>query len=1296
MKSAGVVFSSLLRATKSFAQRAVGRRGNRAGETWAYMLAFAAGALTVGVFLRYQMASSYREEMAYWQARESSLADDRAWMVSAWLKERQADAQLFATRPSIRGASRTHYDSDGLSTQSAAPASLTTVLDDTASLYGYVGVYVLDRDARVVAQSSSSAPLSPRLAEISRTVARTGAFRIDPLGEGPDTTLISLSVPVFPGPGRAEASPSPRQPLGVGILVADASKTLFPILTRESVPTRTGETLLVRREGNEIVFFSPLRHVPPGSPNLRRSLASSPVPARTAAEGHETFVDYNDYRGVPVLASTRRIPLTGWGLVRKIDRAEALEDFRRMATEEGMAAGLLIILLGGLLAFHRWHVLTRVLKREEEKFRALLESAPDAMVIANRAGRIVLVNAQTEKMFAFDRSELAGEPIEVLVSDWAHVKPGESGQGDFPQVIAQHGGEAFEMRGRRKDGSEFPLEARLGPIETVEGTVFSCGIRDISERKQAEQELRRLNRALRTLSECNQAVVRAKEESELLHAICQILVEEGGYRLAWVGYAEHDEAKTVRPVAQAGHEDGYLALANIEWGDTERGRGPTGTAIRTAQPYVAHNVKTDPSFAPWVTEATGRGYASSIALPLVLDGQPLGALMLHSQMADAFDDAEVRLLAELSHDLAYGIQALRTRIKREQAEQELRAASAYNRSLIEASLDPLVTISRDGKITDVNSATEKVTGLSRQELIGTDFSDYFADPEKARAGYQQVFREGWVQDYELEIRHRDGHLTPVLYNASLYRDEGRNVIGVFAAARDTTEKKRAQVAMEAERQRFNDILDILPAYIVLLTPDYHVPFANRFFRERFGESHGRRCYEYLFGRSEPCETCETYTILKTLAPHKWEWTGPDGRNYSIFDYPFTDADGSTLIMEVGLDITERKRAEEALAASEVRYRRLFESAKDGMMILDAETGMIVDVNPFLIELLGSPHEHFLRKHIWDIGFFRDIVSNKAYFEELQRKNYVCYENLPLETADGRPIDVEFVSSVYQVDGKKVMQCNVRNLTERKRAEEEFRKLNEQLEQRVAQRTAQLEDSNKELEAFTYSVSHDLRAPLRHIDGFSKLLLEEYSTALPDEARHYLTRVREGTRRMGQLVDELLNLGRVGRKELSGQLTGLNSLVEEVRSQLEPELAGRKIEWKIGELPFVECDPALMRQVLVNLLSNAVKFTRPRECAVIEVGALEGHNPAVIFVRDNGVGFSMKYADKLFGIFQRLHRAEDFEGTGVGLATVQRIIHKHGGRVWAEAKLNKGATFYFTLQAPEAPETEDQAKPGGTR
>jgi signal transduction histidine kinase len=250
----------------------------------------------------------------------------------------------------------------------------------------------------------------------------------------------------------------------------------------------------------------------------------------------------------------------------------------------------------------------------------------------------------------------------------------------------------------------------------------------------------------------------------------------------------------------------------------------------------------------------------------------------------------------------------------------------------------------------------------------------------------------------------------------------------------------------------------------------------------------------------------------------------------------------------------------------------------------------------------------------------------------------------------------------------------------------LRQLNEELEERVQQRTAELEATNHELEAFTYSVSHDLRAPLRRIDGFANLLVEQYGTQLADEAGHYLSRVREGTRHMGQLVDDLLNLARLGRKDLRLQVTGLSSIVEGVAGAVGREAGGRSIEWRLGPLPFVECDPALMGVVFTNLLSNAVKYTRPRAQAVIDVGSVHQDGHVVIFVRDNGVGFSMKYADKLFGVFQRLHRAEDFEGTGVGLATVQRIVHKHGGVIWAEAELDKGACFFFTLGTSAAPIT----------
>src|SRR5581483_7586558 len=257
-----------------------------------------------------------------------------------------------------------------------------------------------------------------------------------------------------------------------------------------------------------------------------------------------------------------------------------------------------------------------------------------------------------------------------------------------------------------------------------------------------------------------------------------------------------------------------------------------------------------------------------------------------------------------------------------------------------------------------------------------------------------------------------------------------------------------------------------------------------------------------------------------------------------------------------------------------------------------------------------------------------------------------------------------ITPLYEAGGAlRGFSVIARDITERRKVEGEIRSLNQELEQRVHERTAELEATNKELEAFTYSVSHDLRAPLRHIAGFSRMLAEDAGSSLNPEARHYLQRIQEGTHRMGALVDDLLSLARIGRHEIRVQVTGIESIVNDVVSELKQETEGRIVEWKVGKLPFVEADPALLKVVFQNLLSNALKYTRPRAGAVIDVGAESISDEQVIYVRDNGVGFNMKYADKLFGVFQRLHRVEDFEGTGVGLATVQRIVQKHGGRIW---------------------------------
>ncbi|MGZ8870071.1 MAG: sensor histidine kinase [Pyrinomonadaceae bacterium] len=402
--------------------------------------------------------------------------------------------------------------------------------------------------------------------------------------------------------------------------------------------------------------------------------------------------------------------------------------------------------------------------------------------------------------------------------------------------------------------------------------------------------------------------------------------------------------------------------------------------------------------------------------------------------------------------------------------------------------------------------------------------------------------------------------------------------------------------------------------------------------------------------------------------------------------PIKTDEGSFVIASI-IDITERKRVEQVARESEERLHTVLESLSEGLVISDLE-GQVIHWNRAGLVMHGfSSMAECLVKlpDLQNIFELSSLEGRVLSLEQWPLPRVIAGEALVDYEVNVRRLDREW-NRVFSYGGAIVKEPNGRalafvaitDITERNQAEQELRRLNEELEQRVADRTAQLQTVNKELEAFSYSVSHDLRAPLRHINGFSQALIEDYGDKLDEGAKSYLKEVREASQEMAQLIDDMLQLARVTRSEMKREEVDLTTVARRVIADLKKTNGHRKVAVKIEEGLSTRGDKRLLQVALVNLLGNAWKFTSRRNAAEVYFGRVERNGEQVYFVRDNGAGFEMAYANKLFGAFQRLHTAGDFEGTGIGLATVQRIIGRHGGRVWAEGEVNKGATFYFTL------------------
>jgi PAS domain S-box-containing protein len=609
-----------------------------------------------------------------------------------------------------------------------------------------------------------------------------------------------------------------------------------------------------------------------------------------------------------------------------------------------------------------------------------------------------------------------------------------------------------------------------------------------------------------------------------------------------------------------------------------------------------------------------------------------------------------------------------------------------------------IVADENGVIRTFNVGAERLLGYKAVEVVNkltpADFSDPLELTARARAlsaefgtpvapGFEAMVLKaarGMEDIYELTRIRKNGSRYPAILSVTALRGAQGGIIGYLIIGTDNSARKRA----EEDRNRF---FALSKDVFCTLGFDGFFKDLNPAWEKTLGYTKAELLatpfIEFIHPDDRQFTLAEAEKVAggKSLMAFENRYLCKDG-SFRWFQWSVTPAPQDRVMYGVARDITESKKMEEARRTSEARYAAIFECAPDGIVIADPESNYL-DANASMCRMLGYTRNELIglnasnivsEAEVRHIGLALGLIKSKSSYQREWR----------FRRKDGSVFDADVIAA-QMPDGNLLGM--IHDITERKRAEQEIQKLNSGLEQRVIERTAQLEAANKELEAFSYSVSHDLRAPLRGVDGYVRMLQEDCGGQLDAEGNRLLDVVSSEAKRMGRLIDDLLAFSRLGREQMDKRAIDMTALargVFEIQTRLAPDSAPR---FELQPLPPGQGDLGMMRQVFVNLIGNAVKFTRHQPAPLIEVGAGSRDGELTYFVRDNGVGFDEKYGHKLFGVFQRLHSEQEFEGTGVGLALVQRVIHRHGGEVWAEGKPNQGATFYFTLPTQKEPANE---------
>ncbi|HEX3052958.1 MAG TPA: PAS domain S-box protein [Aggregatilineaceae bacterium] len=1081
--------------------------------------------------------------------------------IAAWRGERLADAAILTESPLFL---------DDIADWLADPQSETTEkilaqFHTWQQHYHYNAIQLVDADLNVRLSSSGEVGLLDDDDAQALTIALQDQRPLLTdlhLGSSGQRPQIDAVAPLF--------DPISAEPMGGIILSSDASQFLYPLIQMWPVPSNSAESLIVRRDGDTVLFLNPLRFQPDAALNLRIPLTQKDVPAVRAVLGVKGIVEGKDYRGVEVLSALETIPDSPWFIVAKVDRTEVFADWQvRLLPILGMILGSLITVgtVGGVIwqrnqtfQYRKLFEAEKAHQKSEMRYQTTLLSIGDGVIVTDAEGQIVLLNPVAELLTGWTQSEANGKPLEAVF----HIVSEETRlpmENPVRQVLQKGSiaGLANHTLLITKDGREIPIADSGAPTRSSDGVIEGIVLvfRDQTEERAAQKTLQESEAFIRTVLDN-----------------LPVGVAVNSVDPTYLFYMNNNFVRYYRSTREA------MADSDTFWNAVYE----DAEFREVMRKRVVEDVSSgDPARMHWddipiTRQGEETTYISAQNTPIV--GKQL-------MLSTVWDTTE-RKRAE------------------EALQRYVEQLAAINR------LDRIISSGLDLALVYDNFVKELLALVPLDRTAILLFNETGDEYQIARqwAQHESLLGTGqWVPVKGTAIEW-------LLANPVPFRE---NEIGERGTWSET-----AALLNEGIRTRLLLPLIIQDQMVGVLTA------------ARYGAS--------LFSQEEQA-------ILATIA---------DQLTIAIQNARLYER-----VQRYAAELEQR------VIERTAELSDLYNNAPCGYHSLD-KNGVFDRVNDTELRWLGYTREELIGKVKAPEILTPDSVQTFGEsFTVLKERGWLKDLELDMVRKDGsiQPVLLT-ATAIYDQNGQyQTSRSTIIDHTEIRQARTILQ-----------ERTIQLEAANKELEAFSYSVSHDLRAPLRAVDGFSRIVLRDYAALLPDEGQHRLQVIRESAQQMGRLIDDLLAFSRLSRQPVQKHRVSLVQMVRSVFEELNTE--NRQVEIRIGELPDCFADPTLLKQVIINLLSNALKFTQQHEVAEIEVGALSRDEKTVYYVKDNGVGFDMQYADKLFGVFQRLHRAEDFEGTGVGLAIVQRIIHRHGGQVWAESQVDGGATFYFTLEAAD--------------